>query len=194
MAIIARVSSGYDGSLTDLMMSAQRNNQRSVRGSLHVELQESPETAEIFNKDKLFLCLCEVLCVLPLVRSSYIQVQFPGPVWRNSAPLVSCLYFSTLVFLHFDYSHELRLGSITASSQWIQASVLLFTSAKPCFLPQLQSGITNTFMLAQIIVPTWMWSRLLDTMRIRFYLSLSQARQLFYTAPGWAHSGNVYCC
>lgn len=80
MAIIARVSSGYDGSLTDLMMTAQRNNQRSVRGNLHVELQESPETAEIFNKDKLFLCLCEVLCVLPLVRSSYIQVQFPGPV------------------------------------------------------------------------------------------------------------------
>lgn len=61
------------------------------------------------------------------------EVQFPDSVWRNGTPLVSCLYFSTLVSLHFDYSHELRLGSITASSRWIQASVLLFTSANPDF-------------------------------------------------------------
>lgn len=123
-----------------------------------VELQESPEAAQSFNK---VWCSCEVLlCVLPLVRSFYIRVHFPDPVWGNGAPLVSCLYFSTFVSLHLDHSHERLLGSFTASSRWIQASVRLFTSAKPSFPPQLQSGIRNTFMLAQVIVSSWMWSRL----------------------------------
>lgn len=55
------------------MMTAQPTIKRGVRGSLHVELQESPETAEILQKAKLFLCSCEVLlCVLPLVRSNFL--------------------------------------------------------------------------------------------------------------------------
>lgn len=131
MAIIARVSSGYDGSDgSDDDCSAQQSEECERESD--VELQESPEAAQSFNKVKLRWCSCEVLlCVLPLVRSFYIRVHFPDPAWRNGAPLVSCLYFSTF-----------RLG--------------LFTSAKPSCSPQLQSGIRNTFMLAQVIVSTWM--------------------------------------
>lgn len=55
MAIIARVSLGYDGSLMDLTMAAQRSNQRSVRGNLHAELPESPEAAELFKNPEGFI-------------------------------------------------------------------------------------------------------------------------------------------
>lgn len=78
--------------------------------------------------------VCEGLHVRWSCRRDLVWVRIPDPVWRIGAPLVSCLYFSTLASLHFDHCHELYLGSITSSSQQIQASVLLFISAKPVFL------------------------------------------------------------
>lgn len=148
MAVIARVSSGYNGASTDARLTAPRQNQEK----------------------RARVCTCDGAAGETLSGSRFLI--------RSEGSLVSCLYFSTLASLHFDHCHELHLGSITSSSQQIQASVLFFISAKPVFFPSLDSE--NTFMLAQIIVSTS--SR--APRGSHFTAELSQAAVLLVPVPG----------
>lgn len=117
---------------------------------------EAPKSEEV----------CEGLHVWWSCRKDLVWVQIPDPVWRIGAPLVCCLYFSTLASLHFDHSY---------SFTWVPGlpPPSGFKPPRSSFFPSL--GSESTFMLAQIIVST-------SSRAPRgSHFTLSWVRRLFYS-------------